>query len=167
MGLKPSWNSVVWPRAVPLEQTLKILYTFNEKALGPWDCWMFDFVWDSFLGYHWISSLWFCLLLCTQLRTVSQQSHCVALWKQTKKPKNRTKLLTDDFIKPQTVGQLPDSTTLFVSLSILDEISNCRQMARLLVSADLSLYPSVRYFLSLLVPLIAQSSYLVWIPFSC
>lgn len=32
-------------------------------------------------------------------------------------------LLTDDFIKPRTVGQLPDSATSLVSLSILGKIS--------------------------------------------
>lgn len=41
-------------------------------------------------------------------------------------------LLTNDFIRPQTVGQLPDSGTSLVSLSILGEISNPRQMQRLL-----------------------------------
>lgn len=43
-------------------------------------------------------------------------------------------LLTDDFIRLQTVGQLPDGATSLVSLSIPGEISNPRQMQRLLAS---------------------------------
>ena len=85
-------------------------------------------IWSSLLAYHGASFPLLSHIVCSQLRifrNLSQTSGNTLLFT----------LVTDGFIKPQTMGQLPASVTSLVSLSTLGKISNPRQMERLLVSA--------------------------------
>lgn len=61
-------------------------------------------------------SRFFCSTVCSPLRAFRNLI-------QTSGNSPFFTLLTDDFIKPRTVGQLPDSATSLVSLSILGKIS--------------------------------------------
>ena len=81
----------------------------------------------SLLACHGVSFSVLSPMLCSQLRIFRNLI-------QTSGNSLLFMFLTDDFIKPQTLGQLPEPETSLVSLSILGKIRNSRQMERLLVS---------------------------------
>lgn len=86
-----------------------------------------NLIWCFFLACHGVSFSLLSPVVCTQLKIFRNLI-------QTCSNSLLFILLTDDFIKLQTLGQLPDSETSLVSLSILGKISNPRQIGRLLVS---------------------------------